>query len=368
MGKRDYYEVLGVARDASTESIKKAYRKLALKHHPDKNPGDKSSEELFKEATEAYQVLSDADNRQRYDHYGHSAFDGRMGAGFSDFSGFGEDIFGDIFSAFFGGGGRNSSASRRSGRDLRFDLEITLEEASLGCEKEIEFKRPCLCDDCSGTGAKKGTSRESCKHCGGSGQMRYQQGFFSISKTCAVCGGGGSIVANPCVSCRGAGQLQKSVKRTLKIPAGIDHGQKLKLREEGEQIPDGLPGDLYVLISVRQHPVFRRDGVDLVCRFPLSYTQAVFGGDIDVPTLDGSASLKIPAGTQSGKEFRIRGRGVVDLQSGRNGDLRVETFIKVPVELSVRQKELLTELASIEGSSAQVEDKSFFDKVKDLFD
>lgn len=367
MGKRDYYEVLGVGRDASLEQIKKAYRQLALQYHPDRNPGNKESEESFKEATEAYQVLSDAEGRQKYDRFGHAAFDGRGFSGFGDFSGFAEDIFGDLFSAFFGGNAPGASI-RRSGRDLRYDLEITLEEAAAGCDKVIEFKRPTVCKDCAGSGSRPGTSPEKCRQCGGAGQVRFQQGFFSVSRTCPACSGAGSRITDPCPSCKGAGKVEDGVKLTVHVPAGIDTGQKLKLRGEGEQIKEGASGDLYVAIGVRPHPVFRRQGADIVSAIPIRYTQAVFGADIDVPTLNGPYKLKIPPGTQSGKEFRLKGKGVLDLQSGRPGDHHVRTFVFVPENLAEREKELLTELAALEGSIPQEEDRSLFDKIKEFFE
>ena len=366
MAKRDYYEVLGVARDATQEQIKKSYRQLALKFHPDKNPGDKASEESFKEASEAYQVLSDAESRAKYDRFGHAAFNG--GAGFGDFGAFAEDLFGDIFGAFFGTDGGGRSGKKRGGRDLRYGLEITLEEAALGIEREITIPKAFPCETCSGSGARKGTSAESCKHCGGSGQQRVQQGFFTISRPCAVCRGEGRIIPDPCPGCGGTGQKTKEHKISVKIPAGIDHGQRLRLRGEGEAAPNGGPaGDLYVEVILKAHEFFHRDGKELICEMPITYAQAALGGEVEVPTLDGHAPLKIPSGTQSGKVFKLRGKGIVDMQSGRKGDQHVRVFIYVPQSLSPRQTELLKELAQIEGKPSINDSRTFFDKVKDLF-
>lgn len=362
MSERDYYEVLGVAREASKDEIKKAYRQAALANHPDRNPDDAAAEERFKEATEAYQILSDSNNRQKYDQFGHAAF--RSGGGYGDPFSFAEDIFGDIFGAFFGGG-----SSVQSGRDLRFNLEITLEEAAAGIDREIVVPKPVLCEECSGSGAKKGTSPETCKQCGGSGQIRMQQGFFAISRPCSVCGGVGQLIIDPCSSCSGHGQVTKDAKLSVKIPAGIDEGQRLKLRGEGEPAPQGgIAGDLFIVIHIKPHETFRREGSELLCQIPITYTQAVLGGEIDVPTLDGSTKLKIPQGTPAGKIFRLRGEGVMDLHSGRRGDQHVQTYIYVPAELDDKQRELLEELATIEGEPQAHESRSFFDKVKDLFD
>lgn len=367
MSKRDFYEVLGVSRDASAEQIKKAYRQLALKYHPDRNPGDKDSEEKFKEATEAYQILSSAETREKYDRFGHSAFDGRSFNGFGDFSGF-EDIFGDLFGSFFGGSMGRGSSTTRSGRDLRYDLEITLEDAAAGCEKQIEFPRPGVCDECEGSRSKKGSSPETCRQCGGAGQVRFQQGFFAISRSCPACNGEGKRIVHPCPKCQGSGTVQKKSQIAVKIPSGIDNGQKLRLRGEGEQIKGGVNGDLYVAISVKSHKLFHRQGSDIICEVPIRYTQAVFGDDVTVPTLEGPISLKVPAGTPSGKEFRLRGKGIVDLHSGRKGDLHVRTTVTVPQQMSDREKELLKELFVIEKGQTPEEPRSIFDKVMGFFE
>ena len=370
MSKRDYYEVLGVARDASQEQIKKAYRKLALQCHPDKNPGDKEAEERFKEASEAYQVLSKPDTRAKYDQFGHGAFGAGSGfEGFTDFSSFADEIFGDLFSSFFGTAAGGSRATRqRQGRDLQYNLEIELEEAASGLEKTIEIDRPVLCETCDGSGAKKGTSPERCKQCEGQGQIRVQQGFFAISRTCPVCRGVGTMVVDPCDDCSGTGQDVRSTELLIKIPAGIDEGQRLKLRGEGETVRDGIPGDLYVEIRIKPHETFKRRNTEIICEMPITYAQAVLGGEIEVPTLNGAVSLKIPPGTQSGKIFRLKGKGIVDMRSGRNGDQHVCTYVYVPQSVDQKQKELLEELAEIEGKPIVHESRTFFDKVKDLFE
>ena len=371
MAKRDYYEVLGVSREATQDDVKKAYRQAALRYHPDRNPGDKESEEKFKEATEAYQILADANSRAKYDRFGHSAFEGSFGGfeGFTDFTSFAEDIFGDIFGSFFGGSAGRKSQRPRKGRDLRYRLEITLEESVFGVEKEITIPRPVSCKGCDGNGARKGSGPESCRQCGGTGQERIQQGFFTISRTCAVCGGEGQVIRDPCPSCGGTGRKAEEVRLSVKIPAGIDQGQRLKLRGEGEPGPQGaLAGDLYVEIAIKPHKFFARRNTDIFCELPISYAQAVLGGEIEVPTLNGSVMLKIPPGTPSGKTFRVRSKGVVDMHTGRTGDQHVRTYIHVPGEVNGRHRELLEELASIEGKPVANESRSFIDKVKEFFE
>jgi molecular chaperone DnaJ len=370
LSKRDYYEVLGVGRDASPEQIKKAYRKLAIALHPDKNPGDNVAEEKFKEATEAYQVLSNEESRSKYDRFGHAAFQG--GGGFEGFGDFNmEDIFGDIFGAFFGGssGGRRTRTPR--GRDLQYRLDITLEESAKGLEKSITVKRPIPCETCSGSGCRPGTSPESCKHCGGGGQVVSQEGFFRISRPCPVCRGQGMMISDPCAGCGGNGQGSKNSELLVKVPAGIDMGQKLKLRSEGEVIKDGTPGDLYVEINILPHKHFKRQGTEVISEIPLSYAQAAMGAELEIPTLYGKAKMKIPAGTQSSKVFRLKGQGVPDIQSGIKGDMHVKVFVVVPKKLTDRQKELLEELAKIEGIpniEEHTQNRSFFDKVREFFD
>ena len=376
--KRDYYEVLGVARTASEEDLKKSYRKLALKYHPDRNQDNKEAEEKFKEISEAYSVLSDSEKRRKYDQFGHAAFNG--GAGFDGFADFGNmfggsggDIFGDIFGAFFGGGARGGDGGRpRNGRDLQYSIEITLEEAFKGVEKEISFKKPCKCQTCSGSGAKPGTSATTCKNCNGSGQIRFQQGFFSVSQPCNSCKGTGKFIADKCTTCYGSGATEKQTKLSVKIPAGINSNQRLKIRGEGEQPPvdGGRPGNLYVEVHVKAHSLFRRRDGEILCEMPISYSQAVLGGDIEVPTLEGPVIMKIPPSTPSGKTFRIKGKGMVDLSTGRKGDQHVYVYVHVPSALSDKHKTILKELSDLEGlpkvQNSQ-SGKGFFDRIKDFF-
>ena len=364
MSKRDCYEVLEVSRNASLNEIKKAYRQLALKYHPDKNPDDKDAEEKFKEATEAYSILSDPEKRKSYDQFGHAAFSqgGAGFSGFNDFSAF-EDIFSDIFGSFFGGG----RSSVRAGNDLRYDLTIDFEEAVFGAEKNIEIARKTACDDCSGSGAAPGSSPEACKHCGGSGQMRIQQGFFTIGRTCDICQGSGQVVTDPCKSCDGKGMTVSQGKINVKIPAGIDHGQRLKLRGEGEPgLMGGPSGDLYVHLSVKEHPVFERQDSELVCEMPISYADAVLGTELVVPTLEGEAKLKIPGGTPSGKIFRLRNKGVPILGTNRRGDQHVRVYIKVPKKISEKRREVLETLRALEDDESD-DDRGILEKVKDMF-
>lgn len=373
--RRDCYETLEVSRSASIDEVKKAYRKKALQFHPDKNPGNKEAEEKFKEATEAYAILSDAEKRGRYDQFGWAAFTQGGGAGgfegFGDFSGF-EDIFGDIFGAFFGGGAaRGGQRTRgRAGRDLKFDLTVTFEEAAFGTEKEIKIGRRMTCDTCLGTGALAGTTAEVCSQCNGHGQIRVQQGFFTLSRTCHVCQGAGKVVKNPCGDCRGSGLKSVDTKLSVKVPAGIDNGQRLKLRGEGESGTSGGPsGDLYVQIAVKEHPIFVRQESELICQVPISYSDAALGSEIDVPTLEGEVKMKIPAGTPSGKMFKLKGRGIQILGSTRRGDQHVRVEIYVPKKPSEKEKKLLEELREIQAKhiKAAEGDKGFLDKVKDIF-
>jgi molecular chaperone DnaJ len=372
VSKRDFYEILEVERTAGLEEIKKAYRKKALQFHPDRNPGDKAAEEKFKEATEAYSVLSDADQRRKYDQFGHAAFQQGAGGsgfeGFGDFSGF-EDIFGDLFSSFFGGatgGGRRTRG--RAGRDLKYDLPISFEEAVFGTEKDIDVPRRLLCKTCEGVGAKKGSSAETCTQCGGAGQIRIQQGFFTIGRTCNVCNGQGQVIRNPCGDCAGTGLTAVKSKIKVKIPAGIDHGQRLKLRGEGEGGTGGGPsGDLYVQIMIEKHAFFERDETEIHCRYPITFASAALGAEVEVPTLDGSMKLKVPAGTQSGKVFRLKGKGVPSLSDGRRGDQHVEIIVEIPKKLSAERKQLLEKLREIELKEDKEDDKGFFEKMKAMF-
>ena len=365
-GKKDYYELLGVNRNASEDEIKKAYRKLALQHHPDRNPGDKQAEEKFKEVSEAYSVLSDGQKRSQYDQFGHAAFgDGGPFAGGFDFSGGFEDIFGDIFGEFFGGGG---GKRRGRGEDLRYNLTLKFEEAVAGTEKKIKIPRHGPCETCRGTGAKTGTAPQTCPTCRGRGQVSFQQGFFSVSRTCNQCRGQGTIIKDPCVNCGGVGRVRMMHTLSVKIPAGVDTGSRLKLRAEGESGPTGgVPGDLYVVIQVESHPIFLRDNLDIICDVPISFVQAALGAEIDVPTLEGKVKMKIPAGTQSGKVFRMKGRGIKDVQGLHQGDQHVRVIVETPTRLTGKQKELLKDFAMLGGEEVNPLSKGFFDKMKELF-
>jgi molecular chaperone DnaJ len=368
--KRDYYEVLGVGRNASDEELKKAYRKLALKFHPDKNPDSRpEAEERFKELVEAYQVLADAERRSMYDRFGHAAFEQGAGAGFDFGAGF-EDIIGDLFGDFFGTGrGRGGRGRSRRGQDLRYDLELTFEEAAAGCEKTISIPRLASCETCGGNGAKPGTHPRTCPQCRGSGQVRFQQGFFSIAKSCGHCNGQGSIIQSPCATCGGTGVRRRTAQLSIKIPAGVDTGSRLKLRGEGEGGGNGGPaGDLYVVLQVRPHPLFAREGNDVVCEVPVSFAQAALGTEIEVPTLDGRHKVKIPAGTQSGHLVRLKARGVADLNGYGRGDQIVRVVVETPRKLSARQRELLEEFARLSGEEVHPLSKSFFEKVKAMLE
>jgi len=364
--KRDYYEILAVSRNAGEDEIKKAYRKLAMQHHPDRNPGDKASEERFKEASEAYQVLCDPERRAQYDRFGHAAF--QQGGGF-DFSGAGfEDIFSDIFGDFFGTGrGRGRSRARR-GEDLRYDLDIKFEDAIFGTETVINIPRLATCETCNGKGTKDGAARDTCSACRGTGQMRFQQGFFTIAKTCGQCNGQGSVIKDPCRTCGGNGAVQRTQALNVKVPAGIDTGSRLKLRGEGEAGLNGAPaGDLYIVMNVEAHSLFTRHENDIVCEVPISFPQAALGAEIDVPTLEGKVKMKIPHGTQSGGIFRLKGKGAPDLRSGHRGDQLVRVLIETPRKLTGRQRELLEEFARNGGEEVSPLTKGFFDKVKEMF-
>lgn len=369
MAKRDYYEVLGVNRDASEEEVKKAYRKLAMKYHPDRNPDNPKAEEQFKEAKEAYEVLCDASKRAAYDQYGHAGVDphaaGAGAAGFGSFA----DAFGDIFGDIFGGGRQRSSVYR--GADLRYNLEISLEEAAHGTDTRIRIPTMQECETCHGSGARPGTQPTTCATCGGHGQVRMTQGFFSIQQTCPKCHGSGKVVQSPCGTCGGAGRVKHQKTLSVKIPAGVDEGDRIRLSGEGEAGLNGGPsGDLYVVIHIRPHEVFTREGNDLHCEMPVSFTKAALGGEIEIPTLDGHAKIKIPPETQSGKVFRLRGKGIKGVRSQAYGDLMCHVVVETPVNLTPRQKELLEELErSIEHDAGRHNPRarSWMNRVKEFF-
>ncbi len=373
MSKRDYYEVLGVERSATEEEIKKAYRKLAIKYHPDKNPGDKTAEEKFKELGEAYEVLSNPDQRAAYDQYGHAAFDrrahARAGAGFHDPFEVFREVFGGggIFDDLFGGGRSDPSQPHR-GDDLRYDMEITFEEAARGCEKEVTLTKPERCPVCEGTGAEAGSKVRTCPTCGGRGQVITSRGIFSIAQACPHCQGAGRVIERPCPACRGMGRREATSKITLRIPAGVDTGSRLRSAGNGEAgYRGGPPGDLYVVLHVRPHDLFQRDGDDLLYEVPISFVQAALGAEIEVPTLDGKASIKIPAGTQPGTMFRLKGKGVRNVQGYGYGDLHVRVTIEVPTHLSAVQRAKLLEFAETCSGKENPISQTFFEKAKKLF-
>ncbi|MDF2548139.1 MAG: molecular chaperone DnaJ [Anaerosolibacter sp.] len=375
MSKRDYYEVLGVERGADEAAIKKAYRKMAMQYHPDRNPGNKEAEEKFKEANEAYEVLSDANKKARYDQFGHAGVGGNGQGGFEGFSGAGfggfDDIFGDIFDMFGGGSGRRRNGPQK-GADLKYEYTISFEEAAFGADKEISISRHENCDTCHGTGAKPGTDKKTCPQCKGSGEVRYAQrtplGQFVNVKTCEACHGDGTIIEQPCDTCKGAGKIRKDRKINIKIPAGVDTGSVIPLRGEGEPGTKGGPtGDLYIVLRVRPHEIFQRDGNDVICEIPITFVQAALGDEFVVPTLDGKVKYKIPEGTQSGTIFRLKGKGIPNLRGYGRGDHYVKVIVEVPKKLNDRQKELLKQFADQMGEDVHEQRKTFFDKVKDVF-
>jgi molecular chaperone DnaJ len=378
MAKRDYYEVLGVGRDASEEELKKAYRKLAIKYHPDKNPGDKAAEGKFKELGEAYEALSDPQKRAAYNQFGHAAFDARSRAGAGGGRGGFHDPF-DIFREVFGGGAgsifdelfggeRRDPTGPQRGSDLRYDLEIDFAEAALGCEKQISLTKLDACGHCHATGAEPGSGTRSCTTCGGRGQVISSRGIFSVAQTCPRCEGTGRMIEKPCRSCRGAGRLEVTTKVTLRIPPGVDTGSRLRSAGNGEGgLRGGPPGNLYVVLHVRSHEMFERDGDDLLCEVPISFVQAALGAELEVPTLTGRAQIRIPSGTQSGTVFRIRGRGVKNVQGHGQGDLHVRVNVEVPTHLNAAQRAALVEFAGLCDASVNPRSKSFFEKAREFF-
>ena len=384
MAKEDYYELLGVEKTASAEEMKKAYRKKAVQYHPDKNPGDKAAEEMFKKVSHAYEVLSDAEKRAAYDRYGPAAFEGggggaagprgggMGGGGFHDPFDIFREVFGQqggrsggIFEEMFGGGGGGGG---RDGADLRYDLEISLEDAARGVEKEISFRKQMSCERCDGTGAEPGSKRVTCPTCRGAGQVRRSGGIITFTQTCPSCGGAGSRIEKPCTACRGEGRVARNTKLNVRIPPGVDTGSRLRSQGNGEAgLSGGQPGDLYIVLTVKEHELFERQGDDLFCEIPIKFTLAALGGAIEVPTLSGKAALKIPHVTQSGTTFRLRGRGMPSLRGGAQGDQLVRVQVEVPSALSSDQRRLLEEFAQVSGDAAEPTSRSFFEKAKKFF-
>jgi molecular chaperone DnaJ len=372
--KRDYYEVLGVQRNVSEEEVKRAYRKLAVKFHPDKNPDDPHAEEKFKEIGEAYDVLMDPDKRAAYDRFGHAAFAQGTAArgGFHDPFDIFREVFGGagggIFETFFGGVGSTRGEDRQRGSDLRYDMQIKLEEAAFGVEKEIEIEKLDTCDKCQGSGAEPGSRTINCPACGGRGQVISSRGFFQVSQTCPRCRGAGQIIEKPCRQCQGEGRLEKMSRIKLKIPAGIADGSRLRSSRNGEAGTRGGPhGDLYVVIHIKEHKIFQREDDNLYCELPISFSSAALGGEVDVPTLEGKAHLKVPAGTQSGQIFKLRGRGIVNVNGRERGDLLARLIVEVPTRLNAEQRQKLEEFAALCGEENTPMRKSFFERAKEFF-
>ncbi len=387
MAKIDYYELLGVTRSATEDELKKAYRKKAVQYHPDKNPGDKAAEEKFKEISHAYEVLKDAQKRAAYDRYGHAAFEGPgagapgrggAGGGFHDPFDIFREVFGQggggggggggIFDEMFGGGGARGSSGGQDGSDLRYDLEITLEDAARGLEKELSFRKAMTCERCEGSGAEPGSKRTTCPTCRGAGQVRRSGGIITFTQTCPTCGGAGTKIEKACTACSGEVRVPKTSKITVRIPAGVDTGSRLRSVGNGEAgSGGGQAGDLYIVLSVKEHEIFERQGQDLFCEIPIKYTLATLGGTIEVPTLFGKASLKIPAATQSGTTFRLRGKGMPSLRGGAQGDQLVRVHVEVPQSLTSEQRRLLEEFARVSGDADEPTSKSWFEKAKKFF-
>jgi molecular chaperone DnaJ len=374
VAKRDYYEILQISRDVDEGSLKKAYRKIALENHPDRNPDDPAAEERFKEASEAYAVLSDVEKRRAYDRFGHQGVGvGGGPAGFGDFGDLGSftDLFNDLFGDLFGGprGGPHRAGRGRRGADLRYNLEIEISDALEGMEAPIQIPKMRACGTCGGNGARPGTRPEACTRCHGAGQVVLQQGFFRISRPCDACAGAGEIVRDRCADCRGAGRVEGLQTIRVKMPAGVEDAMRLRLPGEGEAgIAGGPPGDLFVVVSIKEHPLFEREGPDLHCQVPVSFVQAALGDEIEVPTLEGKVKLKLPEGTQTGKILRLRGRGLPSLRSSQRGDQLLHIFVEIPTRLNKRQRDLLEEFAQESGSEVSPVTKSFLDKLRDIFE
>ncbi|MBT5435195.1 MAG: molecular chaperone DnaJ [Rhodospirillaceae bacterium] len=374
MAKRDFYEVLGIDRGADGTMIKKAYRKLAMEHHPDRNADNPDAEAKFKEANEAYEILKDEQKRAAYDQFGHSAFEGGMGGGGNpgDFGSSFADVFDDLFGEFMGGGGRRRGgrSSGQRGADLRYNMEVTLEDAFAGKQAKIRVPTAISCDSCGGSGADDPEATAICTSCAGHGKVRAQQGFFSIERTCPTCGGTGKVIRDPCKVCSGSGRIQKEKTLNVTIPAGVDDGMRIRLTSEGEAgVRGGPAGDLYIVLGVKPHPIFQRDGGTIYCPVPITVTTAALGGAIEVPTIEGKrAKVSIPAGTQAGRQFRLRGKGMTGVRGSARGDMIIETMVETPIDLTARQKELLKEFEEAGGTgSHSPESDGFFTKVKDLW-
>ena len=375
MSKRDYYELLGVSRDASKDDLKKEYRKLAMKYHPDRNPGDEEAERRFKELSQAYEVLKDDQKRAAYDRYGHQAFENGMGGGGGGAGAAGFDFgdgFADIFEGIFGGrrGAASASANTR-GADLRYNLAISMEDAFKGAQKTITVTTSVLCDSCEGSGGEKGSKPANCPTCNGAGRIRAQQGFFTVERTCQSCHGMGKVIKNPCAKCAGSGRVRKDKSLIVTIPAGVEEGTRIRLAGEGEAGFRGGPeGDLYIFLSIKPHPLFKREGADIHCKVPLNITSASLGGTVEVPTIEGSkVKVNIPAGTQTGRQFRLKGRGMSIMRSPARGDMYIHANVETPINLSKKQKELLKEFEKESvGKSNSPESEGFFSKVKDFWE
>ena len=371
MAKQDYYQTLGVSRDASPAELKKAYKKLAMKHHPDRNQGDKASESKFKELSEAYEVLSDTNKRQTYDQFGHDGLDSRFGGAGGGYSAGGSfnDIFGDVFGDIFGGGGRSQT---RRGSDLEYQIELSLEDAISGKEVKMKIPSTINCVDCDGTGAKDGTAFTTCSHCNGTGQVRMSQGFFSVQQTCPKCNGTGKMIEIPCATCSGVGRIKKTKNLSVNIPSGVDNGDQIRLTGEGEAGgPGAPPGDLYVSVRVKPHEIFERQENHLLCEIPVNFTTATLGDKVIVPTLDGKVELKIPRGTQSGKQFRIKNKGVKSLRSNFTGDLYCRVHVETPINITKEQEELLRQLDNSFRTSKSThipKENRWVDKIKEFFE